>query len=306
MMSGRIKNTELFISMANRFICISMLASIAVTGSADEIYKAKSHSLNNSEANKTRECTADTKNNDLLLEYGGRMAKFNESCFVDLDEIQLNHYQLVDVRNENEYRFAYIKDSINIPIELLSSKNKFKNKKLLLINNGMSQYEMGQYCQILKDKGFMHVKILKGGIHNWLSEGRSLTGNNPGRNYYELYKLNDFFMDYKNGLIKIISTFPDKKWLARYIKEKDILTINILNSGFNKKIQKMAENNEKPIVVILSKENYLRIKTSLGIPMGKDIYYLLSNDMEIVNYMKNRHAINQARVNGPGQHNCNG
>ena len=306
MMNGRIKNTELFISMAKRFICISMLASISVMGSADEIYKAKNHSLNNKEVNKAKECAAYTMNNDVLLEYGGRMAKFNESCFVDLDEIQLNDYQLVDVRNEDEYRTAYIKGSINIPIWVLASKNKFKNKKLLLINNGTPKYEMGQYCQILKDKGFMHVKILKGGIHNWMSEGRSLTGNNPGRSYYELYKLDDFFMDYKNGLVKIISAYPDKKWLARYIKEKDILTINILNNGFNKKLQRMAGNKEKPIVVILSNGNYLRIKTSLGIPMEKDIYYLLSNDMEIVNYMKNRHAINQARVNGPRQNSCNG
>jgi hypothetical protein len=158
----------------------------------------------------------------------------------------------------------------------------------------------------LKEKGFADVKIMNGGIHNWLSSGFSLVGSNYQRDSFDQVNLDSFYMDYDNGLIEVVNALPDKESNSLTDDAKS-LVIGLKENEFNKQLQKRIKQTggkSKSLVVVISEEDYAKVKTILNLPIKNDIYYLVGDNKSITNYKRKRVAVNQTRINGPTANDC--
>jgi rhodanese-related sulfurtransferase len=78
---------------------------------------------------------------------------------------------LLDIRNEALYEMGFIKGSVKIPIDLLSSRYKEipKDKKIVVIDHAGNQVLVS--ARFLKGKGYQDVSRLQGGVIAWMNQG---------------------------------------------------------------------------------------------------------------------------------------
>lgn len=80
-----------------------------------------------------------------------------------------NHYQLIDIRSEDEYGVATIKGAVNIPLERLLKKDTIQNElsdsqMVVIFSNGNSHAH--QAWLVLSAAG-KNVYVLEGGFNAW-------------------------------------------------------------------------------------------------------------------------------------------
>lgn len=87
---------------------------------------------------------------------------------VSFEEINLNEYILVDVRNRREFRENHLNGAVNIPLtdikQNIEKNIKIKNKKILVYCQ--SGIRSAKAVEIMEDLGYTQVYNLKGGIEN--------------------------------------------------------------------------------------------------------------------------------------------
>lgn len=265
----------------------------------------KSHDSNNKTP--VQECPVKVEDNDSEKNSTGRNVDFNMSCFVELEKINIKDYQIVDVRRPPEYQLSHIPGSINIPTDQIAYKRRLKTKNLLLVNQGLPQFEMGQYCQILKDKGFKNVNILKGGIHNWLSHGLKLAGVNNNTKTYDLVDVRQFFMDYEHQLVQAINIGSRTNGINRAVPSIQNLSLSLDDDAFISRIQSILNGRKNPLkqlVLLGTEDEYQLAKIKLKSILHSDVYFLITDLNALIEYKKKRLAINQARINGPKKSQC--
>lgn len=83
--------------------------------------------------------------------------------------------KLLDVRSYEEFEEAHIKDSVNIPLDSLSSKlgqiGGNESDYILICRSGK---RAAMAAEILVKNGFRSVKVLSGGVMQWEKEGLPL------------------------------------------------------------------------------------------------------------------------------------
>ena len=87
---------------------------------------------------------------------------------VELNNINLNEYIILDVRSRREFKENHINGAINVPIYdiriNLEKKIKDKNSKILICCQ--SGVRSKKALQIAKELGYQEVYNLKGGLEN--------------------------------------------------------------------------------------------------------------------------------------------
>jgi hydroxyacylglutathione hydrolase len=85
-----------------------------------------------------------------------------------IEDVKKGTLQVIDVRNENEYRDGHIPGSENIPLgELQDSMGRIKNNDqeiLLICRSGGRSFVA---ATLLRSQGFKNVMNLAGGIQAW-------------------------------------------------------------------------------------------------------------------------------------------
>lgn len=82
---------------------------------------------------------------------------FGSAPAVDLSEIIKEGAYLVDVRTPGEFAQGHVKGSVNIPVDVISSKlGQFKNKKNIIVFC-RSGSRSGMAKAILENHGIQHV-----------------------------------------------------------------------------------------------------------------------------------------------------
>ncbi|MDJ1469829.1 rhodanese-like domain-containing protein [Cytophagaceae bacterium DM2B3-1] len=97
----------------------------------------------------------------------------NEITVQELKKImnQGMQFQLLDVREQEEYKNGYIKAAIHIPLEELPSYYEQLSRNLPVIiycHHGIESTLAFEYLN--KTHGFTNLSILKGGLHAWAIE----------------------------------------------------------------------------------------------------------------------------------------
>lgn len=78
-----------------------------------------------------------------------------------------SEYVLVDVRSKKDFKNSHILGAFNLPYTSLTTKNIFKNKKIILIGSGNDYYHLENLYTKLISLGFKNIKILDGGMSYW-------------------------------------------------------------------------------------------------------------------------------------------
>ncbi len=89
-----------------------------------------------------------------------------------IDETNLQKVHLIlDVRTGGEYARYHIKDSVLIPLLVLSERMDEidKGKKILVYCNNGDRSKVA--CEYLSSKGFKYLFNMLGGIEKWVEEG---------------------------------------------------------------------------------------------------------------------------------------
>ena len=77
---------------------------------------------------------------------------------VDMTELIKKGAMIVDVRSRGEYSSGHIKDSVNIPVDQISSNlKKFKSKDQVIITCCASGMRSGSAKHFLKSQGYTNV-----------------------------------------------------------------------------------------------------------------------------------------------------
>lgn len=87
---------------------------------------------------------------------------------VNLDEINLNEYILIDVRSRREFRENHLNGAINIPLPDIKKniEKNIKNKTRKVLVYCQSGIRSARAVEIMEDLGYTEVYNLKGGIEN--------------------------------------------------------------------------------------------------------------------------------------------
>lgn len=87
---------------------------------------------------------------------------------VNLDEINLNEYILIDVRSRREFRENHLNGAINIPLPNVKRniEKNIKNKTRKVLVYCQSGIRSARAVEIMEDLGYTEVYNLKGGIEN--------------------------------------------------------------------------------------------------------------------------------------------
>lgn len=101
------------------------------------------------------------------------------SCFIGIDDINVDNSLVVDVRQAADYGLVRIPGSINLSPSELLHKPALKDRQLLLTNEGFSRSNLAGMCSALRKAGFQKLSILNGGLSSWFASGRPLIGS-PG------------------------------------------------------------------------------------------------------------------------------
>jgi len=85
---------------------------------------------------------------------------------------------IVDVRERDEFKNAYIKDSINIPLSELICQapgivKHYKDKKILLMCKSGRRAELAKN-ELLKLNQDLNIEVYAGGIDMWLNKGNEV------------------------------------------------------------------------------------------------------------------------------------
>lgn len=98
----------------------------------------------------------------LLTACGNSYDSINSNVAMDLIE---EGAIVVDVRNVDEYNTGHIKDSINIPVDNISSVNY--DKETTIIVYCATGIRSADAAKALIDAGYTNVYNLDGGLINW-------------------------------------------------------------------------------------------------------------------------------------------
>lgn len=100
----------------------------------------------------------------------------DDSCFISLEQANIDQALIVDVRRADEFRKARIANSINLsPLELLNTSS-LRNQPLLVVDQGFQRSAMARFCGRAKAEGVSNISILEYGLAGWAASGRKLAG----------------------------------------------------------------------------------------------------------------------------------
>ena len=161
----------------------------------------------------------------------------------------LNNTLFIDVRNKQIFSKKHIPGSINIPLQLISTKAFLKNKNVILIGNGWNESSLIQKSMQLKTKGFKSVKVLTGGIISWFKKNNDLSK----RTLISLTSKEFFNVDIEKKFIPVVilnenvSTKLNKQ-IAEILPHARIMSRKQTNKQLLSNIKRIGKGNN-PIVI---------------------------------------------------------
>jgi rhodanese-related sulfurtransferase len=105
-------------------------------------------------------------------------------CWLDLAAAQAwggGTPTFVDVRPASEMRGVRIAGALQIPLSDLAGKSFLKNTPVVLIGSGFDDAELARACAELKRSGFVHARLLRGGVRAWSAAGQPLAVVGPAQ-----------------------------------------------------------------------------------------------------------------------------
>jgi rhodanese-related sulfurtransferase len=136
---------------------------------------------------KIKQATGACRRDDLLANMSGALASQEDQtdigCAVTVGSmeflLQKPHTALIDLRSATEYQAFHIQKALNLSMDELHSKPYWRDKTVVLIGRGKAERELYSACYRLKHSGYKQVRVLQGGMLQWLVQNQPVTGRAP-------------------------------------------------------------------------------------------------------------------------------
>ncbi|PIE46676.1 MAG: hypothetical protein CSA42_07275 [Gammaproteobacteria bacterium] len=132
-------------------------------------------------------------------------AKKQSECIANAEELlqkmknsKQNSLVIIDTRSKTNFDKFSIKNSIVLPASAIQTKTYWKNKSIYLVNDDVTDLQLTATCSRLKQKGFLHVKVISGGINAWANKQMPLVGKLPNEKNLILLTASDIWNSRKN------------------------------------------------------------------------------------------------------------
>ncbi len=105
---------------------------------------------------------------------------------------------LADLRPPSEYDQFHIEGALSLSLAALSSKPYWREKDVLLIGSGKNEREVYRSCARLKQAGYKNVRVLRGGMPEWLASGLEIVGKAPTAQQLSRLSAVEFWLESQN------------------------------------------------------------------------------------------------------------
>ena len=183
---------------------------------------------------------------------------------------------LIDLRSSKDFQRFHIPNSINIPAPTLKTKNIFKNKHIIIFNEGHSYLALESLYFSLKKIGFKKISILEGGLNQWNKQIGNLIG--------DLRNLNQIT--------------PAQFFLERNYQHWQVINISQINQIFKKKYQ-IGKNYKtyKKYILITSELGTDYPKVQAKLQHLNNVFYLQGGVQAYRQFLQQQHNQSQKNQN---------
>lgn len=186
------------------------------------------------------------------LEQVRRAEHINQSldytCFVDIDEVKISDYLVIDARESRNNKNVLIPSSIRMSAKQIVAHDFLKSKSLLLVAEGDNVTQMANLCSQLVKNGFSKAKIINNGVWAWFLEDNLLSGKEGDINQLNYLSVSQVFRVMHNDGFYLFVSDKYKQYLTELINNNQALT-DVLN---NKIIY--FPNNTKKLSIFISRQ----------------------------------------------------
>lgn len=192
---------------------------------------------------------------------------------------------IIDTRRAENYRLFHIKNSLNIKLYQIQTKNYLKRKNLIIIGNTFDEKSMLKTCMKLTGSGYKHVNILKDGVAAWFKYDHPPENNKVYKTIYYLSP-GDFHNIYFKKEYIVLNVSGE----ANSVIKKDISSVKVvtLSGGGHKlfkKIIKWAEKSRRASKFILVGKDGKKYKSlhKLNSKYADSVFFFLDKGIDALN-----------------------
>ncbi|MCX4024715.1 rhodanese-like domain-containing protein [Endozoicomonas sp. SM1973] len=220
------------------------------------------------------------------------------ACFVDIGEITIADYLVVDAREPRHNKDVLIPSSIRMSAKQLATHEFLKDNKLLLLGEGYNTTQMANLCYHLVKSGFNEVKIINNGIWAWHLASKPLSGKEGDIKQLNHVSANQVFRALHNDGFYLLVSDMYQQYLTKLIGTNqtlaDLLNNKViyfpkktkeLSAFIEKQMQRMTAMGQYPTFVLLA-DGQLKHNLNKQLPLRN--LFILSDSIQalLVEYAK--------------------
>jgi len=237
-----------------------------------------------------------------LFENTGEYQQWVNRCLLPLSEYERSRqaYFAIDVRDSKSYSRNHIRQSINMPLHAVKSKSFLKNKKILLLDEGVERARLIYACKQLFETGYPNVKVLQGGIIGLQNNAKNELKFNKAEGIYSLTPGKLIFDQRYEPWIVVDITIQPSKRLVQYFDAifsfDQYPAANQLRHIFNSG-QSNPTSGSSPSVILIDKagqgyEQFELWRNEMSRLLKRDnIFYLQGGTKAFDEYVIRQHAM---------------
>ncbi len=202
----------------------------------------------------------------------------NSDIFISPDYAALQlkkknyEYQIVDIRQEQEFKKIHIPGSINIPLHFIKTKRYLKKKTIIIADKGFYYRQIKEECKKLKKLNF-NVQILNGGLNTWLTKKLPIKGDVFSKEEFFLIDPRKVYQE--QSIHPILFVDSSEKKPQSYSFENVILLKPKKEQSF-KKITKFIKANPNGSILVFNNfgEDYNEIRNQMLSKKINNLFFL--------------------------------
>ncbi len=186
-------------------------------------------------------------------------------------KLKSSGWLMIDVRSRDAFEKSRIPDSLNIPVQILAEKHFLKGKNIIIAGSGLNDRELEKVLKDLEESK-INALILKGGINNWYSSHRPVTGLLFDKDSLNKISISDFYKtNKKRAAIIVTDSGLEKSLKTGYIIK---LSINDYKQKIELPDSVKKEKNRFDIVFLFTDGFERKISEELISSGFNNIFYI--------------------------------
>lgn len=122
---------------------------------------------------------------------------------------------LVDVRSDFRKSQVRIPDAVSLPLRAVARRADWKERKLILIGDGLDESDLQREAAGLRKDGFQSVNVLDGGVPAWLEAGGKVEGTPIAQRDVSMVRAGEVLASSRRGhawIVVVPSDSDEKSW----------------------------------------------------------------------------------------------